>query len=106
MLVLLVTAQIKPEHRDAFIEAVLDDARGAVEDEPGCLRFDVIQDQTDRNRLYFYEVYRDEAAIEQHLQAPHFIRWRDATKDWHAQPMVVLRGNNLFPPDARWVEQR
>jgi autoinducer 2-degrading protein len=39
---------------------------GAVVDEPGCLRFDVIQDANDANRIWFYEVYKDEAAFQAH----------------------------------------
>ena len=44
MKALVVTIQIKPEFRDAFMEAMLDDARGSVQNEPGCLRFDVVED--------------------------------------------------------------
>jgi quinol monooxygenase YgiN len=105
MKVLLVTIQIKPEYRDHFIEEMLGDARGSVEDEPGCLRFDVIQDESDTNKIYLYEVYRDEAAFQSHTQAPHFIKWRDAVKDWFAAPTTVGRGNSIFPPDERWQPQ-
>ena len=44
MRALMVTIKIKAGHRDAFMEALLSDARGSVYDEPGCLRFDVLQD--------------------------------------------------------------
>ena len=44
MQAIIVTIQIKPDHREAFMEAMLDDARGSVGNEPGCLRFDVLQD--------------------------------------------------------------
>jgi (4S)-4-hydroxy-5-phosphonooxypentane-2,3-dione isomerase len=66
MLALMVTIKIKPGHHDAFMEAMLGDARGPAYDEPGCLRFDVVQDANDPNTIYLYEVYRDEAAIEAH----------------------------------------
>ena len=42
MLSVFVTIQVKPGFRDRFVEAVLDDARGSVRDEPGCFRFDVL----------------------------------------------------------------
>ena len=42
MRALMVTIKIKAGHRDAFVEALLSDARGSVYDEPGCLRFDVL----------------------------------------------------------------
>ena len=39
------------------------DALGSEKDEPGCLRFNVLQDAKDQNVYYFYEVYKDEAAL-------------------------------------------
>jgi autoinducer 2-degrading protein len=81
MLALLVTIKIKPGYRDAFVESLLDDASGSVTDEPGCLRFDVLQDNADPNRIFLYEVYRDEQALEAHRQAPHFQTWRETVKD-------------------------
>ena len=93
---LLVTCRIKPEHRDAFIAALLDDARGSVANEPGCVRFDVIADEEDPNRIHLYEVYRDRAAFDAHLQTPHFLRWRATTQDWFAEPPPACRGFPLF----------
>ena len=40
---------------------MLGDAKGSVNNEPGCLRFDVIQEGADPNRIWLYEVYVDEA---------------------------------------------
>ena len=102
MQALVVTIQIKPEHREAFMEAMLDDARGSVQNEPGCLRFDVIQDAEDPNRIHLYEVYRDQAAIEAHRQAPHYTKWRETVKDWHAAAPVRRMGSHAFPPDSSW----
>lgn len=102
MYVIVATIQIQPERREAFIVEMLADAQGSVENEPGCLRFDVIQDGEDANRIYLYEVYRDEAAFEAHGKAPHFIKWRDAVKDWYAAPITVGRGSNIFPTDDAW----
>lgn len=104
MHVLLVTIQIQPEHREDFIASMLDDARGSVRDEPGCLRFDVLQDSQDPNTIYLYEAYRDREAFNAHLQAPHFIRWRDTVKDWYAAPSRVINCSNIFPADAAWVK--
>ena len=102
MKVLLVTIKIKPEHRDAFMEAMLDDARGSNNDEPGCLRFDVLQDEEDPDTIHLYEAYRDQAALEAHRQAPHYIRWRDTVQDWFAEPPVRRMCANVFPPDNAW----
>lgn len=102
MLVLQVTLQIKPEHREAFLTAMLQNASSAVRDEPGCLRFDVVQDLEDPNRMYLYEVYKDQAGLDAHRQAPHYLTWRAAVQDWYAQPAVRRLGHNVFPLDADW----
>ncbi len=102
MIALIVNIQVQPYHRQEFIDAMLDDARGSVNDEPGCLRFDVLQDETDPNRIYLYEVYTDQAAFEAHGKAPHLIKWRETVKDWYAAPTVVHRAVSIFPPDNDW----
>ncbi len=43
MYVILAPIQIKPGCTDQFIEAIIADSTGSVNNEPGCRRFDVIQ---------------------------------------------------------------
>ena len=104
MYVIIAPIQIKDGHKNPFIEAMLDDAKGSVNDEPGCLRFDVIQDGADPNRIWLYEVYVDAAAFEAHRQAPHFIKWRNTVKDWldEGPKGVGLGSCNIWPTDDDW----
>ncbi len=103
MRVLLVTIDIKPEHKEQFMEEMLADARGSVTKESGCLRFDIIQDDEDPNRIYLYEVYRDDAAVKAHTQMPHYLRWQEAVKGWFAIPRSLSRCTNIFPTDDAWT---
>ena len=48
--------QVKPEHGEAFMIGARDNAEHAVKDEPGCVRFDIVQDREDPCRFFFYEV--------------------------------------------------
>jgi autoinducer 2-degrading protein len=102
MLSLLVTIKIKPGYRDAFVESLLEDARGSVNDEPGCLRFDVLQDSADPNRIFLYEVYKDEQALEAHRQAPHFQKWRETVKDWFDGEPHLHVCSTVFPTEQAW----
>lgn len=104
MYVIIVPIQIKEGHKQEFVEAMLDDAKGSLNNEPGCLRFDVVQDAGDPNRIWLYEVYVDEAAFQAHLQAPHFIKWRETVKEWRAEGIQgATRGSyNIWPPDNEW----
>ena len=104
MYVIIAPIQVQEGHKGAFIEAVVEDARSSVNHEPGCLRFDVIQDANDPNRIWLYEVYKDEAAFQAHLQAPHLIKFRETTQAWRAAgPQGAGRGSsNVWPPDDEW----
>lgn len=42
--------------------------------EDGCLRYQFYQDQEDPNKVLFYEHWRDQAAIDAHFAAPHFVK--------------------------------
>ncbi|MGH9256737.1 MAG: putative quinol monooxygenase [Vicinamibacterales bacterium] len=101
MVVLHVTLRVKPEHISEFLEVALHNAAHAV-NEPGCLRFDVIQDRDDPACFRFYEVYRDDAALAAHRQTPHFKRYIEATPQWLAAPAERRLGRNLVPPDEGW----
>ncbi len=102
---LFVKIQIKPEFREKYIEAALGDAVGSTRDEPGCYRFDVLQDSTEPNTIYFYEVYKDEAAFQEHTKQAHMIKWRDTVKDWNAKPTEAVRAHAIFPADEAWKRQ-
>jgi autoinducer 2-degrading protein len=92
-----VTVKVKPEKREQFLEVIEDDSICSVRDEPGCVRFDVLQDQSDPDKYYFYEVYVDEAGFEAHTKTPHLARWRAAAAECLQEPSVAIRTNTVFP---------
>src|SRR5580704_6499050 len=63
MIAIWVKVRVKPERRGDFLKAIEVDALGSERDEPGCARFNVLQDAKEANTFYFYEVYKDEAAL-------------------------------------------
>ncbi len=96
MIAIWVKAKIKPAMREKFLKAIELDALGSEHDEPGCLRFNVLQDQKDANVYYFYEIYKDEAALEAHRAAPHYAVWR-AAADTLDGPTEAVRVTPVFP---------
>jgi len=82
MLALVVEFRITPAKVDAFDAAIRANARASVEREPGCRQFDVLRDPDDASLFFLYELYDDEAAIQAHLQSPHFLQMSDATASW------------------------
>ncbi len=96
MLAMWVKVRIKPEMRKQFLDAIEVDAIGSERDEPGCLRFNVLKDERDENVYYFFEVYRDEAALEAHRAAPHYAVWRAAAHTLDG-PAEATRCATVFP---------
>ena len=80
MYTLIVSLQVRPEKRDRFLAAITENAAASVRDEPGCLRFDVMEHAQQPNQFYFYEVYRDTDGFAAHKAAPHFAAWRRAAE--------------------------
>lgn len=74
MIHIVVQIEPKPDKVEAFLELALFDAQNSRK-EPGCLRFDVVRHLENPPRFAFYEVYKDEAAVQAHRQTPHFARW-------------------------------
>lgn len=106
MIAVCVYVHVKPEDRDAFIVASLENARNTIE-EPGNLRFDVIQQLDDPNRFLLYEVYRDEAGMKAHKETAHYARWRDAVAPCMAEERRGVRHVGLFPEtDEHWATRR
>jgi autoinducer 2-degrading protein len=101
MLAMWVKVRVKPEERQRFLKAIEVDALGSERDEPGCCRFNVLQDEKDANVYYFFEVYKDQAALEAHRNAPHYAVWRAAadTLDGPAEP---IRCTTVFPADRTY----
>jgi autoinducer 2-degrading protein len=96
MLAIWVKVKVKPDQKKRFLEAIEADALGSERDEPGCLRFNVLQDEQDENTYYFYEVYKDQAALEAHRAAPHYAVWR-AAADSLDGPTQATRCKPVFP---------
>ena len=105
MLAMWVKVRVKPEGRERFLKAIEVDALGSERDEPGCLRFNVLQDAQDQNVYYFYEAYRDEAALEAHRAAPHYAVWR-AAADTLDGPPELTRVQPTFPAAAAYWERK
>ena len=99
MQVLSVSIQVKPEHAEEFVAAMLENARGS-RTEPGNLRYDLLRDDDDPNHFLLYEVYRDAEALEAHRTTAHFQKWAATVEPWLAAPRTRVRAKPMFYEDA------
>lgn len=93
-----VKVRVKPEGREKFLHAIEVDCLGSERDEPGCHRFNVLQDASDDLTYYFYEVYEDEAALNAHRAAPHYAVW-SAAADTLEGDIEITRTSTVFPSE-------
>jgi len=69
--VISVDFEIKDGMLDQALPLVIQNATNSVKNEPGCLQFDVVQDNANPNHLMLFEVYKDEAAFQVHAKQPY-----------------------------------
>ena len=91
MVAVLVYLQVKTGSLDQFIAETKANARNSRQ-EPGVVRFDVIQQVDDPSRFVLFELYRDEQAIEAHRATAHYAKWRDAVPAF----LVIERTRTIY----------
>ncbi len=101
MYVVCVTVQVKSGMTDQFTAATLDNAENT-RNEPGNLRFDVLQAEEDTNRFFLYEVYRKKEDFAAHQKTEHYLRWRETVVNMMAAPRQGAKHYSLFPGEGEW----
>lgn len=102
MYVVCVTVHVIREHAQSFIRATIENARQSRQ-EPGNVRFDVLQAEADPTQFFLYEVYREKEDFASHQQTPHYLRWKEVVAPWMAVPRLGVRHVSLFPDQDGWT---
>ena len=105
MLIVHVFVHVKPDSVAAFTAATLANARNSVQ-EPGVMRFDVIQQDDDPTRFLLIEIYRTPADPAKHKETAHYATWRDTVEPMMAEPRRSVKYHALFPEAASWERPR
>jgi autoinducer 2-degrading protein len=96
MIATIVHIWVKEAYIQDFILATAENHKHSI-NEPGNLRFDILQDAGDRTKFTFYEAYESEKAVADHKLTLHYLKWKDTVADWMAQPRQGIRHNILYP---------
>ena len=81
MYVIVGRHKILPEHLAEYIENVKLHARNS-NAEPGCVRYEVLQDEDDPTLFNLFEVFDDEAAFHAHQAAERYSWWMEISRPW------------------------
>ena len=93
MIVLKVDMLVKPgteERCKEYIRILQEHSRK----EPGCVQYVGHQSTDDPRRFLFYEVYRDQAALQAHRDAPYFKQYVNGGLDG----IMESRTRELYTP--------
>ena len=101
MLVVHVHVHVKPECVDAFRQASVENATQSIQ-EPGIVRFDVIQQNNAPTRFVLVEVYRTADDPVRHKETAHYATWRDTVADMMADPRSSVKYCDVFPEGPGW----
>ena len=78
---LVVDFTVKPGTKTQFLEIIQEHASKTLENEEGCLQFEVCDAVEGENRVFLYEMYADDAAFEVHKTSPTLARTRERYAD-------------------------
>ena len=82
MYIVTVEFLVWPKHVEAFHLAVQQQSRNTLTLETGCHQFDVCVDPQNRERIFLYEAYTDEAAFKTHLASDHYAHFDTTVREW------------------------
>jgi quinol monooxygenase YgiN len=68
--------EVAPGRRDQLLPLLKAHRDRCLKDEPGTLHFDVLAPREDDTKLLAYEIYRDDAAFDAHLNGASIARFR------------------------------
>jgi quinol monooxygenase YgiN len=80
-LMIVVEFEVKPEHRDAFVELMKGHAQLS-RTEDGCQQFDVLLPQSDPGRVFLVEAWRDQPALDVHSKLPRMAQNQETYRPW------------------------
>jgi (4S)-4-hydroxy-5-phosphonooxypentane-2,3-dione isomerase len=90
----VVTIEVAAGRRDDVVASLLAH-KARLKDEPGTLQFEVLLQKDDDTKVRVYEMYRDAAAFEVHLNGPSLVQWKEET----AGMVVKLHGERCAVVD-------
>jgi autoinducer 2-degrading protein len=103
MFTLFVKFTVDPQGRDTLMNAFIEDGKESLNNEPGTLRFDVIEDSSNPNVFFLYEIYNDETAFSEHTKGEPYQKFiktlHELLTNQQCQVEEITRGTSLFPPN-------
>jgi alkylhydroperoxidase/carboxymuconolactone decarboxylase family protein YurZ/quinol monooxygenase YgiN len=87
---------VDPKRLDKYNEFLKEEIEASMLLEPGVLALYAVSEKEAPNKITILEIYADEAAYQDHIKTPHFIKYKQGTLDM-VQDLELLDVNPLIP---------
>lgn len=101
MYCIIVKNVVKEGARDEYLAAMRPNAKASVENEEGCLVFDVLEAKGEGNTFYLYEIYSNPEALQAHKQTDHYLESRPLISDLVIDQSVIRADVLEMNPSGR-----
>ena len=99
MYVIFNIIKVKQENLDQFLAGVYQHARNSSA-EPGCVRYEVLQDTGNPQIVCLYELFRDEAAFKEHQTYAYYKQWMESSREWrHSENRIRHVLGYIYGPE-------
>lgn len=85
MIATTVIVKVKPDRVDDFIQACIANHEASIQ-EPGNMRFDILQHEEDSSSFILYEAYASKEYAAAHKDTVHYKAWRSEVASMMAEP--------------------
>ena len=87
---------IDDKQLDSYKAALKEEIEASVRLEPGVLTLYAVSEKNNPSHITILEIYADSSAYKSHLQTPHFINYKTATKDM-VKALELVEADPLIP---------
>ena len=98
MYVIMGLHKILPERLEEYLANIAVHARNSSA-EPGCVRYEVLQDDDDPTTVCLFEVFEDEAALAAHRKTEQYKWWMDLSREWRDQNALRRHAMRYVTPE-------
>ncbi|MGQ5522703.1 putative quinol monooxygenase [Chitinimonas sp. PSY-7] len=96
----ILHAYTRPEKSDEF-EALFKEYVAPSRAEAGCIEYHMLRDQQDPTLFLFYEVWKSQADLDQHLALPHMQRFFEQRMDYLTRDFDIRPVTMVSPSSAK-----
>ena len=79
-IVRIAELEIYPDHLVAYKAALKEEIAASIRTEPGVLTLYAVSVKGHPEQIRLFEIYRDAASYQAHLQSPHFKKYKEQTQ--------------------------